>query len=173
MKNIFKYMATVAISIIGLSLTACEKEPEPTPANDVNYEESNTYAIYYQGSALTAGETITVSPTPEQRDNDDVEADIFMYNKTDNTLNTCFKVELVDGPATMGEAPICYGVCQSKPLPYTHEAIALAPGMDPTPIQVHVYMGMHEGATTGTYRITVGEGSELANPQVCNIKFTW
>jgi hypothetical protein len=45
--------------------------------------------------------------------------------------------------------------------------------MDPKPIQVHVYMGLHEGAHTGTYRITVGEGTSLANPQVCNIKFNW
>lgn len=138
------------------------------------YEESTSYAIYYDGRALAAGQTITVSPNAAQIELDDVEADIFMYNKTDNTLNTCFKVELVEGPASMkDEAPVCYGVCQTQHLPYLHEPISLAPGMDSRPVQIHVYMGLHEGAHTGTYRVTVGEGESLANPQVCNIKFNW
>lgn len=174
MKNIFKYMAIVAISIIGLSLTACEPEPDPTPAPDVNYQESTAYAIYYDGQALTAGQTITVSPTAEQIANDDLEADLYMFNKTENTLNTCFKVELVEGPESMSkDVPVCYGVCQARNLPYTHEPITMGPGMNNSPIQLHVYMTMHEGTTTGSYRITVGEGTELANPQVCIVKFTW
>ena len=175
MKNIFKYMAVMAISIVGLSLTACEPEPEPEPTPEpVTYEESTAYAIYYEGQALTAGQTITITPTEAQIGLDDVEADLNMYNKTDNTLNTCFKVELVEGPESMGkDVPVCYGVCQMQQLPYTHAPISLAPGLDSRPVQLHVYMSMHEGINTGTYRITVGEGTELANPQVCNVKFVW
>lgn len=172
MKKFTHFMMAAALALASFGMVACGDDDEKDNGN-TTYEESASYAIYYEGQALKAGQTIVVSPTAAQIDLDDVEADLFMYNKTDNTLNTCFKVELVDGPASMNEAPVCYGVCQSQQLPYTHEPISLAPGMDPKPIQVHVYMGLHEGAHTGTYRITVGEGTSLANPQVCNIKFNW
>jgi hypothetical protein len=170
MKKFTKFLMAGIMMSAMVGFISCSKDEEK---EETTIEESTSYAIYYEGQALTAGQTIVVSPTADLSENPDVAADLFMYNKTSNTLNTCFKVELVDGPASMNEAPVCYGVCQSQQLPYTHEPISLAPGMDPKPIQVHVYMGLHEGAHTGTYRITVGEGTSLANPQVCNIKFNW
>ena len=169
MKKITHFMMAAAVMLASFSFVACGKDDE----KENKYEESNSYAIYHEGHALAAGETITITPSEEQRQLMDVEADIYMYNKTENTLNTCFKVELAEGPESMkNEAPVCYGVCQTQQLPYIHEPISLAPGLDSKPIQVHVYMDMHE-THTGTYRITVGEGTSLANPQVCYIKFNW
>ncbi len=170
MKKFSKILMMALVAMSTVAMTGCGKDDE----KENKYEESTSYAIYHEGKALAAGQTITVTPTEGQVALDDVEADLFMYNKTDNPLNTCFKVELVEGPSSMGkDVPVCYGVCQMHNLPYTHEPISVAPGLDQKAIQVHVYMTMHEGANTGTYRITVGEGTELANPQVCNVKFNW
>lgn len=171
MKKITKFfMAALMVATVGF--IACSKDDDKKTDNSETYTESASYAIYYQGAALTAGQTINCTPTAAQIELQDAEVDIYMFNKTESTLNTCFKVELTEGPDTMKQMPVCYGVCETHQSPYTHEAIALAPGMDSKPIQVHVYMDMHN-TNTGTYKITVGEGENLANPQVCFVKFTW
>jgi hypothetical protein len=43
------------------------------------------------------------------------------------------------------------------------------------PIIIHVYPGLLEApdAHTGTYKITVGKGASLEDPQVCFLKFNW
>lgn len=171
MKKFTKFLMAGIMMSAMVGFISCSKDEEK---EETTIEESTSYAIYYEGQALTAGQTIVVSPTADLSENPDVAADLFMYNKTSNTLNTCFKVELVEGPESMGaDVPVCYGVCRMHNLPYTHESIALAPGLDQNAIQVHVYTDMREGINNATYRITVGEGNQLANPQVCNVKFNW
>jgi len=123
---------------------------------------------------VAAGATVEYTLTQQEIDNDDSDAEFFVKNKTNATVQRVFKVELADGPATMGiDAPICYGVCEPHNLPYTSNAVDLASGTDEKPIQIHLYPTFHGNAHTGTYKITVGKGAGLEDPQVFFLKFNW
>lgn len=63
MKNIFKHVAMVAMSIVALSLTACDPTPEtPDPEPDPTIA-SSLYAFQYNNQTMAAGDTIHFHPT--------------------------------------------------------------------------------------------------------------
>ena len=160
----FVMMATVAF-------TACsEKDNDPKES----YEASTTFDILHNGQAVAAGATVEHTLTAEEIRNDDAEVSLYVKNKSNATVQRVFKVELSDGPSSMANAPICYGQCTEHQLPYTSEAVAIAAGTtDSKPIQIHLYPSQHGDAHSGTYKVTVGKGANLEDPQVCFVKFTW
>ena len=173
MKKFTKFLMAATVLFAAMNLTACNKDDEKTEPTPNPGEASAKYEIMYLGRTLEPGQVIYCNLTDEQRANDDAEVDVYMKNITDATLNTHFRVELADGPETMNEVPVCYGECLIQQCPYTSEAIQLAPGIDTKPLQLHVYPSQHGRSGSGSYRITVGEGSSLANPQVFYVNFAW
>lgn len=155
----FVMMATV-------SLVGCSKDEEKT-----TYEASTTFDIIHNNQTVAAGATVEYTLGAEEFDG---EVSLFVKNKSTNTVQRVFKVELVEGPATMANAPICYGQCTEQHLPYTSEPAAIAAGAtDAQAIQIHLWPDMHVDAHTGTYKVTVGNGANLEDPQVCFVKFNW
>lgn len=161
---------TATVSLIG-----CSKDEEnENNNNQTTYEESNSFEIIYMNRELEAGETLNCNLTAEELEFDDAEVSLYVKNISSATAHRVYKVEFVEGPDSMKKVPVCYGQCTERDLPYTSDAVNLAAGQtDATPIQIHLYPSNHGDAHTGTYKITVGEGQSLSDPQVCFLKFSW
>ena len=167
--------AIMTMAMVGF--VACKKDDDnkTDEPEQQTYEESTTFEILHNGQALAAGATVDYTLSAEELANDDAEVGFFVKNKSNNSVQRVFKVELVEGPSSMAEhAPICYGVCEDLACPYTSGAITLAAGAtDNQAIIIHLYPTMNGDAHTGTYKITVGKGAGLEDPQVCFLKFNW
>lgn len=168
MKKTMKLFMVAFVMMATVSLVACSDDDE-NPSGQPT--ESTSYAIHYQDRVLEPGETICHTVTEMERIADEAVEDFFIENKTSSTLSTSFKVEFVEGPDSMRELGVCYGVCIPVTCPYSWSVFQIEPGIDTNPLQLHCYPSDHATGVTGTYRITVGEGSELANPQVFFLQF--
>lgn len=176
MKKTFKMMMAAVMTMAMVGFVACKKDDDKKSDDSQQqetYEESTSFEIIHNGQAVAAGATVEHTFTAEELDIDDADVALYVKNKTDNTLQRVYKVELAEGPSSMERAPICYGQCTDRFLPYTSEAVNLAPGTDNTAIQIHLYPSSHGSAHTGTYKVTIGNGTNLEDPQVCFVKFNW
>lgn len=177
MKKTFKMMMAAVMTMAMVGFVACKKDDDKKTdePEQQTYEESTTFEILYNGRAVAAGTTVEYTLTQEEIDLDDSDAKFFVKNKSNATVQRVFKVELYEGPASMkNDAPICYGTsCTAQNLPYTSDAVELDPGTDEKAIQIHLYPSDHEDAHTGTYKVTVGKGANLEDPQVFFLKFNW
>ena len=170
MKSIFKTMAVVAMSVALAGVVACgDKEnttPEPQPGPDDSFQESNTFALHYQDRTLEAGQTVYYYPTAEEADNDWAVVHFQMENKTDANVDTYMKVELAEGPEAMGHLTICFGeTCKSGVCPWTSDAIPLTPGINYNQ-EVSLDYSPSNVTSKAVYRITIGKGANLEDPQV-------
>lgn len=175
MKKFSKYFMAAVITMAMVGFVACKKdEDKKTDEPQQEYTPSTTFDILYNGHAILEGAILEYPLSAEELANDDCDVEFFVKNKSNATVQRVFMVELAEGPASMGQnAPICYGVCEPHNLPYTSGAVNLAPGIDEKPIQIHLYPSFHQGTHTGTYKITVGKGADLEDPQVCFVRFSW
>ena len=175
MKKTTKYFMATIMMMSTLCFVACSKDDDKkTDESTQPATASATFDILYMGRELEPFQTVYFNLTASEVETDDVEVSLYVKNKANTTMQRVFKVELVEGPTSMAiDAPICYGVCEPHNLPYTSNAVDLAPGIDENPIQIHLYPSFHESAHTGTYKVTVGKGADLEDPQVCFVKFTW
>lgn len=162
MKNVFKYLALVAMGFALTGLVAC---------NDKEKAE-DLYAFQYDGKTVDADATVYFTPTTAQvRDNWAV-VDFLMENTSDANLETCMKVERVSGPAALDALTICFGeTCKIGTCPWTSEAFTLVPGVN-TDIPVHLEYepGIIDGPSV--YRITIGKGSALESPRAMYLDIT-
>lgn len=175
MKKITKYFMAAVMMMGAMSFVACSKDDDKNTDEPQPVAASETFDILYMGRELEPGQMVYYNLTAEEVAGDDVEVSLYVKNKSNAAVQRVFKVELAEGPSSMGvDVPICYGVCESQTCPYTSPAVELAAGVaDETPIMIHLYPSFHEGAHTGTYKVTVGNGVNLGDPQVCYVKFTW
>ena len=152
MKNIFKNLAVVAMGIAMIGLVSCKKE------SDVNY------AIHHNGSEVVAGQTLTYNASLEEVRNDFASVDILLENKTDANLETCMKIEKVEGPSALNDIMICYGeTCTSGTCPWMSEPFTLVPGINQNMLVKFEYSPSQVTEKT-TYRFIVGTGKSMANP---------
>lgn len=162
MKNIFKYLSTMALCVAMTGLVACEPEPDPTPT----YSESNTYAIIYNGNPIAAGEILSYHPTITETANDLAVIHLLLENKTGATQTTKMKVEKIEGPASMDDLMICFGEeCNNPTAPWTSPVFSLEPGVNE---QLPITFDYTPSKVTEktTYRMTIGKGASLEDPQV-------
>lgn len=168
MKNIFKYMAVAAMSIALVGLTACTDKPEENSEN----VESTSYAFHFNGETVSAGATVSYSPTLQQMTLDWGSLDFLMENKTDANLETCMKVERTEGPAAFDNLSICYGeTCKTGTCPWTSDVFTLVPGVNEN---MKVIIDFIPSAATedAVYRITIGKGTSLQDPQVMYVRIS-
>ena len=163
MKNIFKYLATMAMCVALTGLVACDPDdPEPTPDT---YTESATYGIIYNESHVAAGEILTIHPTLSELSNDFATIELLPENKTANNLETRMKVELLEGPDVMKDIMICYGeTCKNPTCPWTSDPFTLVPGVNNDMLIKFDYSPSKVTEKT-TYRLTLGKGTSLDDPQ--------
>jgi hypothetical protein len=165
MKNIFKYLAVTVISIATLGLTACD--PEPTPGPDNPTTESTSYAFHYQNRALEQNQTIYYYPTAQEVANNWATVHLFMENKTDVALETYMKVEVENGPESFNNLSICFGeTCKTGTCPWKYGPINLTPGVNTNMEVLLDYLPSNAAEANGVYRITIGKGADLEDPQV-------
>ena len=172
MKNIFKYMAVVAISLATFGLTSCEPEsqPEPQPGTDTTYAESTIYAFLSGGRTLAAGETVVYNLSDNDLQNGEAKVDLFVKNKSDETQSTVLKIERMEGPESMNNIFFCHGTCKEVTCPYTSPAFQLAPGVDENVISLEFYPTERTGQSA-TYKLTAGKGRNMEDPQVVLVNF--
>lgn len=161
-----KLFLAAFVMVATVSLTSCGKDEEETA-----YEASTSYAIHYDGEVLKPGQTVKYTITDEDRATDEATVDFYIENLTQESLQTRFKVELVDGPDSMKELPVCYGQCKPVTCPYTSDVFSLAPGLDTRALEIHCYPSMHQAGSKGTYKITVGKTGSMDDPQVFFLQF--
>lgn len=168
MKSIFKYLAVVAISLATFSMVACKDDPvEPTPDETT---ESTSYAFQYQDTTPAAGATVDFTPNMQQSELDWAGVDFYMVNKTSENLETVMKVERVSGPASFDNLSICYGEsCKTGTCPYTSNVMTLEPGVN-TNLRITIDYAPSAVTEETIYRITIGKGTSLQDPQVLKIK---
>lgn len=129
--------------------------------NDQIYEESASYSILFNGNAVAAGSTVESA--------EGFKVDLYLANKTDGELDTRFKVEKVSGPDAMNTIGVCIDVCTQQRCPYTSKSITIPAGGR----QLISLEYMSESSDmTATYKLTVGEGASLNNPQVVFVKLS-
>ena len=166
MKNIFKTLAMAAMSIVMVGLVACDPEPDPTPVTPPATTQSALYAFQFDGQTVAAGDTILYNPTKTQIDADLAQVHFYMVNKTDEELSTVMKVELVSGPAELNMLEICYDDnCRNYSCPWTSEPFTLVPGVN-TDMRMTIDYAPSVINGTSIYRITIGKGSAMEEPQV-------
>lgn len=163
-----KFLMAAFVMMATVSLTGCNKDDEKTGET---YPASTSYAIHYQGRVLEPGQTVVYNVTEADRTADEAMVDFFIENKTQESLQTRFKVEFVEGPDSMNELPVCYGQCKPVTCPYQSEVFTLEPGVDTRALQIHCYPSLHQAGAKGTYKITVGKTGSMDDPQVFFLQF--
>ena len=173
MKNMFKYVAVMAMAVALTGLTACEPEPEPAPdpTPDVNpFTESAVYAFHYDGRILKAGDTVVYNLTDADLQHEEAKVDFVVENKSAETQSSVLKIEKVKGPDSMNSIFFCHGTCNEVTCPHTTSAFQLEPGLDPMAISIEFYPTERTGVSA-TYSLTVGKGRNLDEPQVVFVTF--
>ncbi len=156
-------MASMAMCVALMGLVACEPDPEPTP--DI-LTESSTYAIHYNGNAVAAGETIVIHPSLDEISNDLAIVHLLLENKTNTIQSTAMKVEKIEGPAAMDDLMICFGEdCNSPTAPWTSSTFNLEPGVNEN-FPISFDYAPRKVSEKTTYRMTIGKGTSLEDPQV-------
>ncbi len=158
MKNIFKYLAVMAMSFTLMGLVACgEKEETTTPAS---------YAFQYEGRTLEPGQTVYFYPRETEVTNDWATVHLLLENNSAVDQPTVLKVERVDGPAAFDALSICYGeTCKTGVCPWTSDPFTLVPGVNED-MEVKIdYKPSDAAAANGVYKITIGQGVEMKYPQ--------
>ncbi|MBQ8704178.1 MAG: hypothetical protein IJ524_07375 [Bacteroidales bacterium] len=162
MKNIFKYLAAVAIGFALTGLVACGGKEKT----------EDLYAFRYDGQTVDADATVYFTPTADQVRANWAIVEFLMENKSDANQETYMKVERVSGPEAMDDLTICFGeTCNSGTCPWTSKAFTLVPGVNTEiPVDLEYEPRIIDGPSV--YRITIGKGSALENPRVMYIDIT-
>jgi len=163
-----KLLMAAFVMMATVSFVSCNKDKDE---ESENYQASTSYAVHYQNSVLEPGQTVVHRVTDIERGAGEALEAFFLENKSDVALQTRYKVELVEGPATMKDVPVCYGECRVVTCPYQSEIFSLAPGVDNNEFSIHCYPDFHEAGVLGTYKITVGKTGSMDDPQVFFVKF--
>lgn len=171
MKNIFKYLAVAALGIALTGFVACEPDPEPEPTptptpepepEPEQYTESSTLTIKYEGNAVAAGDTAVYN-----NNNSVIPMMVFeVVNKTHTGFDAYFKVEMLEGPESMGSMGFCTDVCNNFICPFVaprpnRPFTIPANGSNTFDLQ---FMG-GEGSRA-LYKMTAGKGEDLQDPQI-------
>lgn len=152
MKNIFKNLAVVAMGIAMIGFVSCKKETVVT------------YAIHHNGSEVVDGQTLTYTASGDEIRNDFASVDMLLENKTDGNLETCIKIEKVEGPSALNDIMICYGeTCKTGSCPWMSDPFTLVPGINQDMLVKFEYSPSQVTEKT-TYRFIVGKGKSMDNP---------
>lgn len=163
MKKTSKLMMAAVMMMATLNLVSCGDDDEKNNEGS----NSNSYAFIYMGRTLEPAQIVYANPTDDEIRDNFAALEFFVENKTDAELNSKIKIEKLSGPAEMDDLMICYGEeCTSTgSMPWKSENIVFTPGINQNMMIKIEYMPSVVTSTT-KYRITVGKGGNLTDPQV-------
>lgn len=165
MKNMFKYLAAMAMGVALMGMVACT-DPE------VVEENLDIYAFQFNDQTVADGATVYFTPSISQVGNDWAQVYFYMENKSDANVETVMKVERMSGSAELDNLSICFGeTCKAGTCPWTSDAFTLVPGLNrDLPVIIDYSPSVISG--TSVYRITIGQGAELKNSRVMLLDIT-
>lgn len=160
--------AMLMLATVGF--VACGDKDNGKDDTPTTYEESASFSFYYQGQKIAAGGTVEAVPTADQLRNDFANLDLVVENKTDATVQATIKANRTEGNGG-SEIELCFnGSCRQIPLGDVVN-LTLEPGQSNANIVTYDYTPSEITSTT-VYRITVGKGENMDDPQVVFIKHT-
>ena len=150
-----------------MSLNSCgpDDPEEPTKPEQPEVSQSSTYSFQYMNRTLEAGQTVYFHPDAEQLADDFAEVDFYMMNLTDQNQQTVMKVEHISGPASFGRIMLCLGECNQYICPWTSDVFTLTPGVNSN-MKVAIEYSPSQATTDAVYRVTIGKGTAMEDPQV-------
>lgn len=163
MKKATRILMAAFVMAATFGFASCEDENKDKPATGQTYEASTSYAIYVNGSEIPAGETYTYTASETDINDDIVVVNFIIENKTADQLNTSHRIELVEGASAFEG----YEVCAGTTCPWDGKPYGLNPGMNPDyPIKYDIVPSQCPAGSSALYKLTVGQGNGLADPQV-------
>lgn len=157
MKNTWKLLIA-AVTVLTLGLTACNKDDEDDNGN-TPLTESTTYQITYNSEVVMAGDTI---------DNGSFSVKVKVKNITETNQQTYVKVERVAGSSAMNSVILCTNICyDATPCPFVSESAFTIYANSEQEVELKYFsLTPHKTEMNATYRITVGKGTSLDDPQI-------
>ena len=165
MNKIVRLLTAAALVAGSLCAFGCSKDDEK---EEQPVTPSTVFAFHYDGATIAANDTVVMSPTVSS---DLGRADFIVENKTEATVQACLKMECVEGRVS-DRVELCYNEnCREVPLGTVTDPFPIESGMTQANTITYDYNPSTITSTT-VYRLTIGEGSEMKNPQVIFIKHT-
>lgn len=158
MKNIFKYFGMAAMALTMVGLVACKDEPvEPTPQPE---PDNSVYALHYldaTSAAVRNGDTVDYTPESWEYELSQTSSlNIYIENRTSNTLSTVQEVTMLQGPE--GQR---LEVCAGGNCPWNGNPYDIAPGTDTDkPITVEAGLS-NEYSGISLIRVKVGRAGTM------------
>lgn len=175
MKKFTHFLMASLFMTAMIGFAGCSKEDDNKDNNHHNdnpnpqeeYEESTSYAIYYGGEKVLAGQTVVYNLTDRHRDDDYVSVEFIPENLTGGVAMTVVRLDMIEGPNSMKNISFCTDMCRDVTCPYTSDPYQLEPGMNSiTPISYHCYPSQKGSGVSALYKLTVGLGENIEDPQV-------
>ncbi len=166
MKKATRFLMAAFMLTAFVGFVACdpdENKPDPGPGSGETYEASASYAIYVDGVEIPAGNTYAYQATETDLNDDIVVIRFIVENKTTSRLTASHKLELLEGPSAFNGYEVCAGVS----CPWDGNPYPLDPGMNTAyPIKYDIAPSQCPAGSSALYKLTVGTGNGLSDPQV-------
>ena len=183
MKTLFKYFMMATLAMTTVALSGCTKddpkpdpEPEPAPAeptiNPDDYTPSGTYTVTYEGDAIDAGNILSYAVSAAELEDNFIKVDFKVNNNSSEAQSTAVSADLIYGPESFREIGICILTCQNGTAPFTCTPVNIAAGGEQN-VDIEVFAGATGVYHSAIYKITVGKGQLLLDPQVFFLKLTF
>lgn len=184
MKKLVKFFMAVAIVFGAAAVSSCDPEdptpnPDPTPEapaeptiNPDEYENSPVYSVKYDGATVNAGDIVTRPISDAEMDDAFVVVDFTIKNESMEAQSTVAYMDMIYGPESFREIGICISTCQNGTAPFACNPYEIAAGAEQS-LELEAFPGDKGVYHSAIYKVTVGQGQELNNPQVFFLKLTF
>ncbi len=154
MKKTLKLLMAAVVMIATVSLAACSKDDDKKNSDNPTPVDHNDFAIRQGGGIVNSGDTVL---------NDSYKVAFFVFNQSSEAQTFSARVEKVSGPDAMNNISYCVNLCYD-PLPC--ERIKPSFTVEANGSQELDFEYMGDEHAKALYRLTVGKGSAMENPEV-------
>lgn len=167
MKNMFKYLAVMAMGVALMGFVACSKEDggktEETPTTPANNRPAGDIALHLgstTGSYILNGDTVRYTTTDVDM-NGIRRADVHIYidNQTSAPMEVNHTYEVLEGPAGLSTEVCAHGTC-----PWDGEVYTIASGSYANPYTIETHLEPEYSGEHILYKIMVGKGRRIDDP---------
>lgn len=164
MKKFSKMFMAAAMMTAMVGFVGCNKDDDGKSGNET-LRNSDSYSVKYDNRTIAAGDTVKYTPTASELENEFVHMVFMVLNKTSEPLSTAVKMEMLQGPESYKSVGICLDECQNGICPYTCTPYTIASGAEKQ-LELEMFPTGSDGSLRALYRVTVGKGASLGDPQV-------
>ena len=166
MKNMFKYLAVMAMSFALTGMVACTKEDggktEETPATP-NNRPTGDIALHLgavNGNYIYDGDTVRYTTTDvDMNGMHRADVHIFIENQTSAELQVNHSYEVLQGPDGLNTEVCAHGTC-----PWDGEVYTIEPGPYANPYTIETHLEPEYSGQQILYMVKVGKGRRIEDP---------